>query len=124
MIIVGIGIDLLKNKRIIYLYKKYKYRFIKKILNKNEINLFNKNKNKIRFLCKSFTIKEAIIKALGTGFRMNINFNDINIYKNELGKPIVEFNFKHILINKNLKTKISISHEVNTTIAIAIIIIK
>jgi len=122
MNIIGIGIDLSKNKRIEKLYIKYKNKFIKKILNNDELHCFNITKNKIRFLCKSFTIKEAIIKAMGTGFKLNLTFNSIKINKNKLGKPIIKINSNYI-INKNIKIFTSISHELKMTIAIAIIFI-
>lgn len=86
--IIGIGTDLVQNNRIKSLYEKYEGRFADKVLSKKEKKEFmrlDKNK-KIKFLSSSFAAKEALVKALGTGFR-GIYPPDISIIRNESGKP-------------------------------------
>ena len=118
----GIGVDIVKNKRIYNIFKKYKIKFAKKILNSNELKIFKKKKNKIFFLAKSFAAKEAVAKSLGTGFRNDICFKNIEIKKNKFGCPKIKINIDNI--KKKYKTYISISHEKKLTIAFAIIIEK
>ena len=48
---------------------------------------FKKEKNKINFFAKRFAAKESFSKALGTGFRNNLNFKDIEILNDKIGKP-------------------------------------
>ena len=49
---------------------------------------FQKNlNNKTNYFAKRFAAKEALSKALGTGFRNNLNFKDIEILNDNLGKP-------------------------------------
>ena len=48
---------------------------------------FSKNSNKTNFFAKRFAAKEALAKSLGTGFRNNLNFKDIEILNDKLGKP-------------------------------------
>ena len=45
----GIGVDIVKNKRIYNIFKKYKIKFAKKILNSNELKIFKKKKTKYFF---------------------------------------------------------------------------
>lgn len=123
MNIFGIGIDIVKNKRIKKIWNKYNTKFAKKILTKNEIKLFKKQKNKINFLAKSFATKEATVKALGTGFRNNITFKSIELKKNIFGKPIIKTNIKK-MIKKKYKFYVTISHEIHQTIAFVIIVKK
>ncbi len=109
--ILGIGIDIVENKRISLILKKYEKRFIKRILSNQEIKTLKKEK--VEFLSKSFAVKEAFVKALGSGFSKNISFKSITLNKNYLGKPFLN--------KEKLKVFISISHENNVTIAIAVI---
>ena len=85
MKILGIGVDIVQNKRIKILINNK--RFIKRVLGKNEIKFFNKKLNKVEYLSKRFAAKEALAKALGTGFRQKIQFKDIEILNDKIGKP-------------------------------------
>ena len=110
--IIGIGIDILEKKRITNINNKYGYFFEKKILNNIEINQCKNSKKKITNLAKLFSLKEAFIKSLGTGFIKNFSFKKIKIKHTKLGKPIIK--------KKNIKIYTSISHEKNIIIALAI----
>ena len=86
MKIIGNGVDIVRNKRI---EKSLKIDgFKKRIFTKYEITNSKKIKNKINYFAKRFAAKEAFVKAIGTGFRQSINFNDIEIKNNKQGKPI------------------------------------
>ena len=62
--------------------------------------------NKTAFFSKRFAAKEAFSKALGTGFRKGLNFNDISIINDKYGKPSIKLNNKlQNIIKKNLKQK-------------------
>ena len=78
MRILGIGIDLISNKRIYRLLRNKN--FIKRTFGKNELKISKKNKNKTNFFAKRFAAKEALAKSIGTGFRNNLNFKDIEIF--------------------------------------------
>ncbi|CAL4320374.1 holo-ACP synthase [Buchnera aphidicola] len=102
--IIGIGIDLLKYKRIKRIFKIFKNRFVKKILSKNEIKIFYKKKN-INFLAKRFVIKEAASKAFGTGINYGIFFKNFEIYKNKKNKPKIKYFKKNLKFIKKKKIK-------------------
>ena len=125
MRIFGIGVDIVKNRRINLLTKKK--RFIKRTFSVNEIDYFEKNKNNKNYYSKRFAAKEALSKALGTGIRNNLNFKDIEILNDKFGKPYFLKNKKIInLINKRFKVKkfnlfLSISDEKDYSIAFTII---
>ena len=77
MKIFGVGVDIVENRRFKSLFKKKN--FINRICShKEKISLRNK-KNKISFLAKRFSAKEAFVKSLGSGFRHNLCFTDISI---------------------------------------------
>jgi len=76
--IIGNGVDIIDNKRI---EKSLKIKgFKKRLFTLNEIKQSKKYRNKTNYFAKRFAAKEAFVKSIGTGFRDNINFNDIEIY--------------------------------------------
>ena len=105
MSILGTGIDIVENYRLKKLLLKKKSNFKNKIFTNNEIAYCEKKSNITNCYSKRFAAKEAFVKALGTGFRNNINFKDIEVVKNHYGKP-------YLLINKKIINKIKISFKV------------
>ena len=85
MKILGIGVDIVQNKRIKDLIKNKV--FINRIFGKKEIMISKKFFDKTNYFAKRFSAKEALVKALGTGFRNNLNLKDIQILNDKLGKP-------------------------------------
>tara|TARA_B110001454_G_scaffold166109_1_gene155932 strand:- start:1400 stop:1786 length:387 start_codon:yes stop_codon:yes gene_type:complete len=125
MQILGIGVDIVSNLRIKKSIKKNS--FINRVFSKSEIYQSKKTKNKSNYFSKRFASKEAFMKALGTGFRYNVNFKDISVINNKEGKPELKItnNIKKLLINR-LKVKkfnlfISLSDEKNYSIAFVVI---
>ena len=125
MKILGIGVDIIQNKRIKDSIKNHKFK--DRIYSTNEIKLSNYSKNKIGYFSKRFAAKEAFAKALGTGFRDNLNFKDIEIKNDKLGKPYYAKTKKITqIIKKEFKVKnfncfLSISDEKEYSTAFAII---
>jgi holo-[acyl-carrier protein] synthase len=125
MKIIGIGVDIIKNKRISLSIKNKN--FINRSYGKNEILISKKISNKTKYFSKRFAAKEAFAKALGTGFREGLRFKDIEIVNDKLGKPyyIISTKIKN-LIKKKKKVKnfnlfLSISDEKEYSIAFTII---
>ena len=122
---IGIGVDIVNNKRIKSSIKNKK--FIIRTFCKNEILKSYKIINKTSYYSKRFAAKEALAKAIGIGFRDGLNLKDIQVLNNKLGKPdyIITQKLKN-LIKKRKKVKnfnlfLSISDEKEYSIAFAII---
>ena len=125
MKIIGNGVDIIDNRRI---KKSIKIKgFINRIFTKNEIDKSKKLNNKINYFAKRFAAKEAFVKAIGEGFRKNINFNDIDIKNDKNGKPLITIskNVNKILRRKfklnKYKIFLSLSDEKKYSIAYVII---
>lgn len=118
--ILGIGTDIIEIKRIEEAISKNK-RFIEKVFSEKEIDMFKSRNMKSEVIAGNFSAKEAISKALGTGIR-NFSLSEIEILRDELGKPIVKLsrNIEEI-IAKNYKISVSISHNKTTAISFAIL---
>ena len=125
MNIIGNGVDIVDNKRIEKLLLNNN--FLNRIFTNSEIKSSKKSQNKINFFAKRFAAKEAFVKALGTGFRNNINFSDIEIINNKKGKPEIKISKKiKNLISRKFKSKkpkiyVSLSDEKKHSIAYVIL---
>ena len=125
MDIIGNGVDIIKNSRI---NRSLKIKgFLNRIFTKKEIKEGKKLKNKINFYAKRFAAKEAFVKAIGTGFKSEINFIDIEIKNYKSGKPyiILSKKLKNFLKKKfkidKYKVFLSLSDERDYSIAFVII---
>ena len=125
MKILGIGVDIVENRRIQKSIKNPL--FTKRIYTQKELKQSKAAKNKVGYFSKRFAAKEAFSKALGTGFRRNLNFKDIEVINDKMGKPYYVKNKKITkIIQKNFRIKnfkffLSISDEKNYSTAFAII---
>lgn len=117
--ILGNGIDLVKNQRIAALIDKYEEHFLNKIYTKNEIKYCRSKSNASVSFAARFAAKEAMLKALGTGMRNN-SWKEIEVINNKLGKPEITLSGKTEALaeSKNIKSIfLSISHEKKYSIA-------
>ena len=85
--ISGIGIDLVSISRIQKVYERFGRRFEQRILHPIEQTQLARHSKPIHFMAKRFAVKEAALKALGTGERSGILFKDVYVQHDDLGKP-------------------------------------
>ena len=91
---------------------------------RKEFLVFQKNNLKENFLAKRFAAKEAFAKALGTGFRGDVNVKSIVVINNELGRPDIKLNKNVARLLKEKKIKschLSISDEKNIAAAFVVL---
>ena len=128
MKILGIGVDIVENKRIQKSIKNAL--FIKRIYTSKELKQSKGVVNKVGYFSKRFAAKEAFSKAIGTGFRNKLNFIDISVSNNKVGKPYFLLNnkVKNIIFKKfkikSFKFSLSLSDEKKYSIAYVILQIK
>lgn len=85
--IFGIGTDVVKLERMQQMYDRHGERLIRHLLLPEEAALFRQNKRAARFLSMRFAAKEAIVKAMGTGFSHGMWIRDSGFVPNAWGKP-------------------------------------
>ena len=125
--IYGVGTDLVDIERVKKILSKNRDGFVKRVLSEHEQALFANKADSAAYCAKRFAAKEAFSKALGSGFRNGLNFNDISVFNGKYGKPSIRINNKlKILIKKKFKTTkintlLSISDEKKYSIAYVII---
>ena len=125
MRILGIGVDIIQNKRIKSSIKSKL--FVSRTFGNKEIYFSKNTSDKTNYFAKRFAAKEALAKSIGTGFRNNLNFKDIQILNDKIGKPYYQKSKKiDKIINKKFKVKtydlfLSISDEKDYSIAFTIL---
>ena len=128
MKILGIGVDIVKNKRIQSLIRNRN--FIKRTFGTKELKFSKVKINKTNYFAKRFAAKEAFSKSFGTGIRGDLSFKDIEILNDKMGKPFF-YKSKKIdqIVKKKFKIKkydllLSLSDEEDHSIAFTILIKK
>jgi holo-[acyl-carrier protein] synthase len=86
-VIFGIGTDVVQQSRVQAAFDRHGERFVRRLLMPEEAVLFARSKRPIRFLAMRFAAKEAIVKALGTGFAHGIWIRDTGFVPNAWGRP-------------------------------------
>lgn len=89
MSIQGHGVDLVECDRIANIVEKHGVRFLDRVLTSREQDLARQYKNPIPFISGRWAAKEAILKMIGTGWRGQIAWTDMEILPGKLGEPIV-----------------------------------
>lgn len=120
--LAGIGTDIIEIDRIENALKAND-RFLTRFFTEGEIAYFENRKYKTDTIAGRFAAKEAVAKALGTGFS-GFEFKDIEVISNEVGKPHVVLHGKARLLAVKLADEsfiinLSISHNNSNAIAFA-----
>ena len=118
--IKGLGIDIIEIERIAQALKRQK-QFIDRLFTRNE-QISSEAGNDMyiaTYYAGRFAAKEAVVKALGTGFR-GITWHDIQVLKDSLGKPYVTLSPEVARRFNNPQLLITISHSKSTACACAI----
>jgi holo-[acyl-carrier protein] synthase len=87
--IFGIGTDIVELSRVQGIYERYGEHFAERILMDEEIELFRRAKDPVRFLAMRFAGKEATVKAMGTGFAHGVWLRDVGVLNNDWGRPVI-----------------------------------
>lgn len=103
----GIGNDIIEVERIKKNIERYGQRFLDRIYTKKEQEYCLARKESSIHFAGRFAAKEAVVKALGSGFRDGISWLDVEILNDDQGKPSVflsaginqAFNHPHILVS-------------------------
>jgi len=88
-LIAGVGVDRIAIERVETAIERHGERFIQRIYTTGEIRQAQAKGNPVRRFAMLFAAKEAVSKALGTGFREGVAFDNIETIHQALGKPEV-----------------------------------
>lgn len=123
--IFGIGIDVLEARRIHDSYARYGERFVDRLLMPEERAQLARTRRPERFLAMRFAAKEAIVKAMGTGFAHGVWIRDVGVVQNERGKPEVVFSARGERVRRELgigEAHVTLTDEAGLIVAVAVLL--
>src|SRR6187397_3421414 len=122
--IFGIGVDVLEAARVKKLYAKYGEHFVERLLMPAERAQLARTKRTERFLAMRFAAKEAIVKAMGTGFAHGIWIRDVGVVQNAWGKPEVVYSPRGDKVRRKLGIgggHVTLTDEAGLIVAVAVL---
>ncbi len=122
--IYGIGVDVLETKRIGNTLERFGERFLDHLLMPQERAQLAKTQRPQRFVAMRFAAKEAIVKAMGTGFAHGVWIRDVGVVQNAWGKPEVVFSDRGELVRRALgigEGHVTLTDEAGLVVAVAVL---
>lgn len=125
--IFGIGTDVLQLSRVERVWERFGEQFARRVLLDEEQDFFVRSKQPVRFLAMRFAAKEAIVKALGTGFGNGMWVRDVGTVPNALGQPQVVYSARGRAVCERLGVGagfLSLTDEAGLVVAVAVLMRK
>lgn len=122
--IFGIGVDVLEAARIKRVHEKYGAHFVERLLMPAERAQLSKTKRTDRFLAMRFAAKEAIVKAMGTGFAHGVWIRDVGVVQNSWGRPEVVYSPRGEKVRRALGIgagHVTLTDEAGLIVAVAVL---
>jgi len=123
-VIFGIGVDVLESARIAHTLERFGARFIEQLLMPEEQAQLARTARPERFLAMRFAAKEAIVKAMGTGFAHGVWIRDVGVVQNAWGKPEVVFSERGERVRRGLgvgDAHVTLTDERGLVVAVAVL---
>jgi holo-[acyl-carrier protein] synthase len=123
-VIFGIGVDVLETRRIAATLERFGERFLEHLLMPAEREQLARTARPERFVAMRFAAKEAIVKALGTGFAHGVWIRDVGVVQNAWGKPEVVYSQRGEEVRKALGVgdgHVTLTDESGLVVAVAVL---
>jgi len=122
--IFGIGVDVLEMRRIAATLQRFGERFTERLLMPGERAQLAKTQRPERFIAMRFAAKEAIVKAMGTGFAHGVWIRDVGVVQNSWGKPEVVYSERGEQVRRGLGIgdgHVTLTDEAGLIVAVAVL---
>lgn len=122
--IFGIGVDVLEQSRVSKVYARFGAHFVERLLLPAEAQQLALTRRPERFLAMRFAAKEAIVKAMGTGFAHGMWIRDVGVVQNRWGKPEVIYSARGERLRRKLGIgdgHVTLTDEAGLIVAVAVL---
>ena len=122
--IYGIGVDVLQLTRIERSYRRFGERFVERLLMPAERSQLERTRRPERFLAMRFAAKEAVVKAMGTGFSHGMWIRDVGIVQDAWGKPELVYSARGERLRRKLGIgagHVTLTDEAGLIVAVAVL---
>ncbi len=122
--VFGVGTDIVQSSRVEKIWQRFGERFADRLLLSEERALFHVSKRPVRFLSMRFAIKEAVVKAMGTGFAHGMWIRDVGMVPNAWGQPQIIYSARGRGMCERLgigEGHVSVTDEAGLVVAIAVL---
>ena len=123
--IFGIGTDVVQLSRVEATWQRFGSHFSNRLLLDEERTWFERTKNPVRFLAMRFAAKEAVVKAMGTGFAHGMWIRDVGTVPDKWGKPEVIYSPRGAAMCKKLgigEGHVTLTDEAGLVVAFAVLL--
>jgi holo-[acyl-carrier protein] synthase len=123
-VIKGIGIDSIELERVARVYSAYGRRFLEKVYTQRERDYFARWDDPVPRIAGRFAVKEACMKALGTGWSGGVRWRDIEVVRHPSGRPVLELHGRAAEVCEALgarETHCTITHSRDHALAVVIL---
>ena len=122
--IFGIGTDVVQQSRVEKTWDRFGTHFANRLLLDEERELFERAQNPVRFLSMRFAAKEAVVKAMGTGFAHGMWVRDVGMMPNEWGRPGIVYSARGHAMREKLgigEGHLTLTDEAGLVVAVAVL---
>jgi holo-[acyl-carrier protein] synthase len=122
--IVGIGVDIVGIERMRRALERQGERFIRRLFTAAEQEYCRAHRDAAPYYAARFAAKEALLKALGTGWTQGVTWLDVEVRRNEMGAPKLMLRGRAEEVCRSLGTgsiHISLSHSEESAVAFVIL---
>jgi len=124
-VIFGIGTDVVRLDRVQRTLERFGEHFVRRLLLPAELEAYRHQRRPARFLAMRFAAKEAVVKAMGTGFAHGMWIRDVGVVQNSWGKPEIIYSARGEERRRELGIgdgHISLTDEAGLVVAVAVLL--
>lgn len=122
--IAGIGTDIVAIERFQRFVDQNNTALLRRVFTERERTACSARKNNAACYAARFAAKEAFLKALGTGLRDGLSWQDMEVSNDELGKPVMTLSGRALTIFQERRISglfLSISHDGGCAVAFVVL---